>query len=61
MIIVDACENCRWNFICGEEMGADFICDEYELDILSDDYVGGIIKMKREEYIVDFERYLGEA
>ena len=61
MIIVDACRNCRWSFICGVETEAGLLCDEYELDILSDDYVDGIIEMKREEYIEDYEWYLGEA
>ena len=61
MIVVKSCGNCRWNYICNEETGADLLCDEYELDILSDDYVDGFIEMKREEYIEDYERYLGEA
>ena len=61
MIINESCGNCRWNFICTGETEADFACDEYELDILSDDYADGIIEMKREEYIEDYDQYLSKA
>ena len=61
MIIVKACGNCRWGFICGEETEAGVLCDEYELDRLSDDYVDGVIEMKREKYIEDYEEYLSEV
>lgn len=61
MIIVEACGNCRWGFICKEETEAGVICDEYELDRLSDDYVDGVIERQREEFLVYYDEYICEG
>ena len=61
MNIVDACKNCRWSFVCREETGVDYLCDDYELDRLNDNYVDGIIEMKRIEHLEDYEEYLRDS
>ena len=60
MKIKESCDNCKWDYVCrqGAEVGA--VCDEYELDMFSDDYVDELIEKNRKEYRQDYVQYIWE-
>jgi len=42
---------------CEDENKSENICDEYELDILSDEYVEAYIEQKRNEYHEEYYEF----